>query len=212
MKCEDVGMLLKSSLDQPDSAERRRVIGHLMTCDDCQLALRAVKYLHAEQYRPIPEPRPGALDRALRAATKPQLDKRSGRGGFWAGLAVGISAAAGIAIVSTIFFLAGNRLGGDSPPEVTIALHETRDVRIAIDAREPLPNANVHVMLRGAVDLLGFEGQRDIRWSTDLERGVNELTLPVVAFGKRGGQILVEVQHGNKRKTFLVDVRTGQPG
>jgi hypothetical protein len=30
--------------------------------------------------------------------------------------------------------------------------------------------------------------------------------LPVVATGENGGQLLVEVLHGGKRRTFLVDV------
>jgi hypothetical protein len=34
-----------------------------------------------------------------------------------------------------------------------------------------------------------------------------------VALGARGGQVLVQVQHGEKRRAFIVDVRTttGEP-
>ena len=37
-------------------------------------------------------------------------------------------------------------------------------------------------------------------------RTANQLTLPIVATGLEGGQLLVEVTHGGKRRTFLVDV------
>jgi hypothetical protein len=51
-------------------------------------------------------------------------------------------------------------------------------------------------------------GQRELRWSTDLDRGINQLTLPVVALDATGGQVLVEVTHGQQRRTFVLDVRT----
>jgi hypothetical protein len=47
-----------------------------------------------------------------------------------------------------------------------------------------------------------------LSWSTSLDRGANQLTLPVVAYGPGGGQLMVEVLSGSRRKTFLVDVRT----
>jgi hypothetical protein len=46
-----------------------------------------------------------------------------------------------------------------------------------------------------------------LRWSTDLDRGINQLTLPVVALDASGGQVLVEVTHGRQRRTFVLDVR-----
>jgi hypothetical protein len=42
---------------------------------------------------------------------------------------------------------------------------------------------------------------------TDLDRGVNQLTLPVVVVDASGGQVLVELTHGDKRRTFVLDVR-----
>jgi hypothetical protein len=62
------------------------------------------------------------------------------------------------------------------------------------------------VVLSGAVGLDGYEGQRELRWRTNLDPGVNQLTLPVIATGAGGGQVLVEVLHEGKRRTFLVDV------
>jgi hypothetical protein len=43
---------------------------------------------------------------------------------------------------------------------------------------------------------------------TDLDRGINQLTLPLVGLDASGGQITVEVQHGSKRRTFVIDVQT----
>jgi hypothetical protein len=85
-------------------------------------------------------------------------------------------------------------------------------VTVQLESPEPLANAEVRVELRGGVELDGYAGQRELRWSTDLDRGVNQLTLPVVAIDANGGQVLVEVTHGQKRRTFLLDVRTAAAG
>jgi hypothetical protein len=37
---------------------------------------------------------------------------------------------------------------------------------------------------------------------------VNQLTLPLVGLDANGGQVTVEVQHGSKRRTFVIDVQT----
>ena len=93
-------------------------------------------------------------------------------------------------------------------PEVTLALNESRNVNVALDSPAMLADAEIHVVLSGAIGLQGFASQRELRWRTDLDRGVNQLTLPLVALGGGGGQILVEVTHGEKRRSFVIDVHT----
>jgi hypothetical protein len=209
MNCEETNLLFDLALERPDGAERRRVMLHLATCENCRHAFRGLAYVRAERHRPVPDPSPGAADRALEDATRPQSGRRGSPTSFWSGLATG-AVAAGIGAVAAMLILADRRVDDGAPPEVAIALHEPRDVSIAIDSPEQLPDAVIHVSLRGAVDLLGFEGQRDVRWTTDLAQGVNELKLPVVATGTEGGQVRIVVQHGNRQKSFLIDVHVGE--
>ena len=127
-------------------------------------------------------------------------------------------APSGAALAATIAALAVGVLlwdNGSAPvaiPEVRAALNQPSNVTVALDSPERLANAEVRVELRGGVELEGYAGQRELRWSTDLERGVNQLTLPVVATDTHGGQVLVEVTHGQKRRTFLLDVRAVAAG
>lgn len=92
-------------------------------------------------------------------------------------------------------------------PQVTLALYEPHDVNIAVDTPSPLADAEIRVVLTGAIELDGFANQRELRWRTNLDAGANQLTLPIIATGTGGGQLLVEVHHGQKRRTFVVDVR-----
>jgi hypothetical protein len=206
MKCVDCSMLLAESQIWMDFAKRSEVIEHLADCGNCRNALTALDALHAVRELPVPQPGNAAITSVIEAAVAEQRTSPIRPAGFWTGLA------AGAAAVSTIALLWLTLIGPrDQPaaviPEVAMALHDPGLVSIGIESAEALSGAEIHVSLRGAIDLQGFEGQRDVRWATDLERGINELSLPVVAIGPGGGRLIVEVYHGDKLKAFAVDVR-----
>src|SRR5690606_28250875 len=163
-------------------------VEHVAGCEPGRDAQLAAGMLRAERARPVPPPRPGALERAIAAATRgaaapPAPAPVSGRGGFWAGLAVGSGAMAAAAAVAWAVFVAGETppVPQATTPQVTLALHQPRDVSIAVDAPSPLMDAEIRVLLTGAIELDGFENQRELRWRTNLDAGANQLTLPVIA-------------------------------
>lgn len=209
MKCEDVVNVLQGASRGNDPAGRRIAEDHLAACDSCRSAVRAVTVLQTESSASIPEPPPGAFERALlSAAQRPNAQASGRRSGFWWGVGVGGALAAAITLAVLGVLPAVRQPAATAAPGVTIALYETRDVNIALDSPVALAGAQIHVVLRGAIGLQGFEGERELRWSTDLSRGVNQLTLPVVALGADGGQLTVEVQHQERRRLFIIDVRT----
>ena len=211
MKCYDVVSLWVSS--QEVSERDAQWIGeHLVKCEGCRSAVRALSALHAEAATPVPEVPSGAVERALRRVTeRTQPNVTRERRGFWPGVAVGaaLAAAAAIAVAAVLLMLPMNReLGPTAVPGVTLSLNETRNLNIALDSPVALANAEIRVVLNGAIELAGFDGQKELRWFADLDAGVNQLTLPVTALGESGGQLTVEVQHADKRRMFVIDVRT----
>lgn len=212
------------------TAEYRLAAEHVATCPDCRAVQLAVATLSAERRRPIPAPPPGALHRAVHAAAAAAAAKqheparsaaRGARLGFWAGMGIGAGVAAGLAFAILAFAPMPWRIGAGAipiarqearvTPEISLALNETRDVNIAVEAPMALPDAEIRVVLTGAIELAGFEGQKELRWHTDLAAGPNQLRLPIVALGRIGGQLLVEVQHGARHRTFVVDVKASEP-
>jgi hypothetical protein len=121
---------------------------------------------------------------------------------------VGGALAAGVAVAVTVWWLQPGTPGVTANPQVLLALHEVRPVNVSLDSPESLQGAEIHIVLTGAIGLEGYAEQRELRWVTDLDRGLNQLTLPLVALGPSGGQVMVEVQHGDKRRAFVVDVQT----
>jgi hypothetical protein len=206
MRCEDAIETVRARGSHA-GASSRGAMEHVADCSDCQAALRAIDALRTLRDQPTPIAADAAIQRAVDRAVATNPAQRYRRG-FWTGLASGAALAATIAAAAVGVWLFGT--GAEAPvagPEVRIALNQRSNVTVTLESPEPLENAEVRVELRGAVELDGYMGQRELRWSTDLDRGGNQLTLPVVAIDASGGQVLVEVAHGDKRRTFVLDVR-----
>jgi len=210
MRCEEAVETIRTVGSQP-GASLRAAMEHTGGCADCQAALRAVEAMRTLRDEPTPIFADGAIERAVDRALATSPAQRYRRG-FWTGLASGAALAATIAALAVGVLLRDNGSAPVAIPEVRAALNQPSNVTVALDSPERLANAEVRVELRGGVELEGYAGQRELRWSTDLERGVNQLTLPVVAIDAHGGQVLVEVTHGQKRRTFLLDVRAVAAG
>jgi hypothetical protein len=207
MRCEDAIDVIRTHA--PPSDDLRSATAHADDCDDCRAALRALDATSALRGELTPEVDERAIERAIDRALSESPQRRYRRG-FWKGMASGAALAAAVSALAVGIsrFTAGENVPA-AVPEVRIALNQRSNVTVTLETPEALADAEVRVELRGAVALDGYQGQRELRWSTNLERGVNQLTLPVVASDARGGQVLVEVTHGDKRRTFVLDVRAG---
>lgn len=207
MNCGQAVDLLTGPPDEATAAQRQAAKDHAVHCPDCRSAIVAVHSLRLASLAPIPAARPGAMERTLRAASGPVRPGIAAAGRFWLGMCAGAALAASVALA--VVWLAPSGTGFDSTatPQLQMALNETRDVNISLTTAKALTDAEIVVSLNGAVGLSGYAGQRELRWRTNLTAGTNQLTLPIVATGTEGGQVLVEVLHGGKSRTFLVDVQ-----
>jgi hypothetical protein len=201
VRCEDAIEALGSN-EPADSLRRRAARAHAEGCAECAAASRALSALYAEQYAPVPPLPPQSFARALeRAGRVPDVEPARGRG-FWLGAAVGGALAAGIAVVVAALWPQVPVVN----PEVRLARGEVREVSMALESPEALVGAEIRILLTGGVGLQGFADQRELKWMTDLDRGINQLTLPLVGLDSSGGQVTVEVYHGTKQRTFVIDV------
>lgn len=210
MRCEDAIEGIHAAGSR-SSGELRAALEHAQSCPECSAAVLALDATRLLRSEPQPVPAEGALERALDRALASAPQERFRRG-FLSGVASGTALAATVAAVAVGVWLHSAEDIGSAVPAVSIALNEPRDVTVTLDSPEPLIGAAVRVELRGAVALDGYAGERELRWSTDLDRGSNQLTLPLIALDSSGGQVLVEVTHGDKRRTFVLDVRAPMPG
>jgi hypothetical protein len=209
MKCEDVLSVLQRDDGRGDLA-KRAAADHLARCEDCRNAAHAFAVLRADRDLPIPLPSDDVVQRAIAAAASGPPARPSG---FWLGVGVGAALAAGLALAIVTFRPV--EVAGPPPssaPQIVLNVNEQRDVSVALSSPEPLDGAEIRIALRGEIALRGFDDEREVSWRTDLDRGVNELTLPLIGLHAGSGQVVVEVQHGDKRRSFVVDVLTTGEG
>ena len=168
--------------------------------DDAQRGIEALEILRNREVGGTPD---GLYEQIMHEATRPAIDKRN-PAHFWLG------AGFGAAIAASIFaFVFG--FGVLTPPENAamdfhIALNEPRQMDIAIETDRDLQGATITIILAGDVDLDGFPTQRELSWSTNLDAGVNRLSLPLIATGTNGGQVLVRLDHPQSEQVFVINL------
>jgi hypothetical protein len=211
MRCETVIELLDGTRSAT-ATEKQDALEHLAGCVDCNSIWTAVEALRADRDALIPAPLEGSLQRAVHRAVlhAEPVTQHAARRFFWRGVGVGVGGAlaAGLLVAALTLRPALDAPRGVVAPQVTLALNEPRKINVALDSADDLQDAEIHVLLSGAIGLEGFDARRELRWRTNLDRGVNQLTLPLVAFGPGGGQVVVEVTQGERRRSFVIDVRT----
>lgn len=208
MNCEDViEQLVETEEDALSVLERSKLVAHLAACQSCQHALRGANALRLVRNQAVGAAPDGLFDRVMTRATR-STNSAGKRSQFWIGAAFGGLLAAGIAIAVVTLGMFGTP--GSSLPEVpviTIALGEQQQVNIAIDAEKDLPGTIVNVTLSGGFEIVGFGMQRDLSWTTDLEKGLNRLTLPLLAVDNTGGHLVVRLEHEGTMRVFRVDLK-----
>ncbi len=210
MTCQQITTQLDDFLDRElDDAASRELKRHVESCPECREQLEAEKGFRS-QLRSIPvvPPTPGFFDRAMKEVAAHTVSGSSGSRSRWLSIGVGGAVAAAL----TVWLMAGtvftNTTGelSDKIAGLTIALHETRTVNLVFESAEALPDATLIVWLPDAVGIDGYGDRRQIRWSTDIERGKNVLSLPLVARETGAGELVARVEHSGKQKTFTVKV------
>ncbi len=205
MNCREFMDRMEEYLDgKPGSAGHDLAAAHLQSCTLCQQRIARVRALRAAlRELPIPEPRPEFFDRALEHARQSHTAPRS-RWPYAAGAALAASLALwlGFNWLPSALPSRADKLAG-----VTITLHEPRAIQLAFNAERSLQDATLSIRLPDGVELQGFPGQHEIRWRTDLTRGVNMLSLPLIAVSPSGGTLLARLEHGERATEIAVPLR-----
>lgn len=167
---------------------------------------------------PVPEPRPGFVDRALRNAVDAHSagqQPRHSRGlrrlltlwETWVGVALGAAAAAAI----TVMVLRPLDRSADTAPRIALTLNEARDVDVLIDSERDLEGAIIRIAVSGGVALNGFDDEHQLEWQTDLRRGSNLLSLPLVARSAGQAQLVAVIEHQGRIRQVTVNLTVHGP-
>lgn len=215
MGCNRLASCLDVFLDDEIPEDDRRALeSHVRDCADCgTLLARERRLQRALKAQPVPEPGADVLERALSNAVARGTRHRRSR---WLTATIGGALAAGFALWIAIgAFQQQLPASPPAPPvaSVTMTLHETRTIQLVFAAPAEMENARLSLSLPPGVELVGHDGRREIRWRTKLQPGKNVLPLALVVREGHGGELVAQLKHGARQKTFRVRVmvRRDQP-
>ena len=179
--------------------------------DDTEALRQALRRL------PAPQPDAAFVDAAFARATGRGTEvapRSTGIGDIlrswhlWLGVVLGGAAAATLTVML---------LRPAAPPDGTAAplalvIDEARNIDVLIDSERALKDASIRIVASGSVTLDGFQDEHVIDWRTDLEKGSNLLTLPIVARTRGPGQIVAVIEHEGRTRTVTIDLQVRNPG
>ena len=209
MKCEDVIAKVQGGESVlVDEDERCLIAEHITGCDDCKDAMHGIEATQFMRNQPTMKPAPDLFRHAMASVAQHTANTGTRREGFWLGAGFGVAAAAAVfAAVVALGLLHSPEVPENNVAEFYVSTSEPREMNIAIDAKTALPGATVSLTFYGGVELAGYASQRHLSWTTDLDAGVNKLTLPIIALDDAGGQVIVRLDHPDNQQEFLVTLR-----
>ena len=207
MNCAEFSKQLTAlATDAMPKASRDDCLAHAACCAGCNAALRGRHATLAMQQLSIDEPPAELFERITAEVTRSQPQRGRSRS-FWTGATFGGAVAASLlAIVLALGVLELPATQPKSVAEFYVSVDEARMMHIAIEADRALPGAEISILLTGNVEVGGFGSRRELNWSDDLEAGVNKLSLPLIASGAGGGQLVVRLSHPDSEQLFVIEL------
>ena len=182
--------------------ERDSVLAHVDRCEDCRVALRGAEALAELAARDTGTPPVGLFEAVVdKAVSQPVRAPRDNR--FWTGAGFGAIAASLLA-VALFFGWTDSREPAGSVPEFVVSLEEPRQMNLAFETDRVLEGATITILLSGSVEIDGYGPRRELSWTENLDSGVNRLSLPILANGFEGGQMVVRLEHPQSEQVFVV--------
>ena len=179
--------------------EKIAVREHLDNCPQCHaLFKRDEDMLSALRNMPVPAPSPGFVRRSLQHAesTRKWQMPKSMAPLFSAALAACLV----VWLVTGLPRMAHHPEKHVSAAQLIITMNEQKIVNVVVNAPRDMHDAHVTIELPEQLEMVGFPGKNEIEWTTNLRKGRNLLSLPLVAKGTGTVELVTRIDHDNKSK------------
>lgn len=204
MNCEDFRTHIDDWLDG-EIADDASLRAHAEACAGCAQQL-AIEQRFRAQLRALGEDITADSQRneRLLAPIRAVDSRRAHR--QWGGLAAAASLVLGIAIGVLWSPWSGQPQPLNAMEAVVLEPNVTQSVQLAFRSPGELKNAEIRLEASDNVEIEGYPGQRELRWTTDLAQGTNTLDLPVRLLGDEGS-VVATISYGDGTRSFSVNLR-----
>jgi hypothetical protein len=207
MQCLQARLQLRAGLERGQSiAADPALAAHLQDCAVCRVFCLEQLLDGDSQAMEVPPHSADFVDRVIANAIRQgQPQRRFGRygGAVAAALVVGVATAI---LVKAARFDAADTAG--SAQQVALVPHEVHPVRLMIDSTADRDDATVSIELAENLELAGYPEQHRLSWKTDLQRGRNLLSLPLVLQDASNSYVKVTYSYGSIQKQIEVVIRS----
>jgi hypothetical protein len=90
--------------------------------------------------------------------------------------------------------------------QFSLALNTPKEIKVLLTATEDLEMASVTIRLSSNLEIQGYPANQEITWKTNIRKGKNYLTLPVIARMPGEAKLIAEVSHQDKSKLFKLNM------
>lgn len=205
MECRDVTLQLDDMLDgRLDAPARKAFEEHLARCAECRRGHEHAAAVHDAVRKLVPPAmHPGFAERALSRATRPVAPKVRSRP------VLGMALAASLMLGASLGVFFATRPAVQS---VALVLEQPETVRVVFNSAKPLKAATLSIALPDNVELVGYGGQRELSWQTDLREGGNLMQLPLIVHAAPKEDLVARLSHGDSTKTFRLRIQVANAG
>lgn len=235
MNCTEFNNYLTDGTDQELGApEQAAFDAHRASCPACQAVYASeLAMLEALRAMPVVEPPAGFADRVLanayKRASKPDVSRQQNhhRQGFMLGFGSAAAAALAMWVVVgmspdelPVATVANNAVVPEQAvasveakqPVLSVALNAKRTIKLAFASSESLQGARITIRLPENVALVGYPGRRQLSWQTNLKKGDNLLSLPIMATQVASGELVADIEYAGRVKTLRLNLKTNAAG
>ncbi len=202
MNCKQTRIHKDDYLERTLSAEETlEVQQHLQSCSECRVDFqRDEEMLATLRSLPVPPPSPDFVQRSFaNAKAKYRKQQRKQAMPYLGGA---------IAACLAFWLIVATPINQGVPPikpaatsqAINIKINDERLIQVVVRAPRDLVAADVMIELPTQLEMAGFPGQREIRWNTNLKKGKNLLSLPLVAKSEGTAELKTHITHENKSK------------
>jgi hypothetical protein len=204
VNCAATSTYLDDYLDGALAVPERQAFGaHVAACASCRDKLAAARALQLAlaAFAPAP-PRDGFEARVLERAA---AGRRARAPRLVAFAFVAAFAASILTVIYTGLLVQAPRTElAAGLPTVAMVVEEAREVNLVFASSAAVDDVSLLIVLPEGIDMVGREGEREVRLRTRLAAGNNILPLKLVASEPATGQLLARLRHGDREKVFRV--------
>jgi len=202
MSCAQINTVIDDYMDGllPE-LEMSSVRDHVAVCEDCKVILQQEQiFRNYLASRPVPAVSAAQIEQIFKAVKtrKHASVHKSFAAGFAGAMAAGL-----VLLLAAGVFIPDFK-HENTASTITLSLNETKNIQLVFNATEDITNATMTLELPAHLELKGFPGRQQLAWSTNLHKGENGLTLPVVAHAAISGDLVATISYGDTEKVFHI--------